>query len=157
MDSYTRANLAGDVGLRTFLLCAAGGAAIGTIGLPLTVMLSGRSGDTIQGAAALGVAAGLGFGLLLGVVGAFVMGGFAALTLVPYRGRRRTHMIMRVAATAYVGLGWSGLLALLGGTAHLDAFVIVLPLSVLGALLCGGLPATPYIEFQEALQATAQE
>lgn len=114
MDQYPRTTVAADVGLLTFLFCLAGGAVVGGVGLPLSWVVKFGWDRDIAGAVLIGGAVGLGFGMVLGILGALVLGAFAAVALVPYRGARATRHIMGVTATIFVTLWWGLLYWALG-------------------------------------------
>jgi hypothetical protein len=150
MDGGSRLGLATTVALRTFVICTFGGMAVGLVGGPVLAALQGAPGEVVWAYSLFGAPFGMMLGMVLGVVGAFVLGAFAALALVPYRGAATTKRIMGFAAAVFVASGWCVLFWAIGELPAAPVLWSMIAPSVAGAALLGPITASGFIRRNES-------
>lgn len=139
-DPPSRLAVFGQVFLRSIAVAVVGGVVIG-VGFVLVVSLFGESWNTLEGdgggsedgvlvAMLFATFFGATFGVLLGLLAGVVLGFLGAFVLVPYRGRRFTVLVMRVAAPLLVAAFF---VALLGGDDRL--WLLLGAAGMIGAVL----------------------
>lgn len=140
VDSPARALVFFQLLWRSIVAAVGGGVVIG-VGFVVIVGATGErfsdldsdfdSSDGLSVAMFLAAAFGGAFGLALGVAAGLVLGLIGAIVLVPYRGRRITRLVMRIAAPLLVAAFFVVLLGgddrvwmLLGGAGMVGAVLI---------------------------------
>lgn len=124
------------------IVVAIGGGVVIAVGFVIVVTLAGETFEGFEGeddSDGLGVVMlvaayfGAAFGLVLGVVAGLLLGLLASVALVPYRGAKRTRLVMRIGAAlcvaAFFGLlsGGSDRLWYLLGAAGVVGAVLLAP------------------------------
>lgn len=119
------------------IVVAVGGGVVIAVGFVIVATLAGEEFTTFDSKEAglglallLGAYFGAAFGLVLGVVAGLLLGLLASIALVPYRGRKRTRLVMRIGAAVCVA-AFFGLLS--GGTDRL--WYLLGAAGVVGAVL----------------------